>query len=83
MSEADKGVLRVGSNRATKLAFHRASVSSDGGLFPYRDPDVSSRCGVRRKIAQETLGCLGPGALYWYPRIPVWLPGKGQMGNVA
>ena len=39
MGEARKDALRVGFDRAIKLAFHGARVSSDAGLFPYRDLD--------------------------------------------
>ena len=42
MGEADKDVLRVGFDRAVKLAFHGATVSSDAGLFPYRDLDEAA-----------------------------------------
>ena len=37
MGEAGKRALRVGFDRAIKLEFHGARVSSDAGLFPYRD----------------------------------------------
>lgn len=40
MGEAYKDALRVGFDRAIKLEFHGARVSSDAGLFPYRDLDV-------------------------------------------
>ncbi len=46
MGEAGKDALRVGcttwtlgSDRAIKLEFHGAKVSSDAGLFPYRGLD--------------------------------------------
>ena len=39
MGEARKDALRVGFDRAVKLDFHGAKVSSDAGLFPYRDLD--------------------------------------------
>ena len=42
MAEADKDVLRAGFDRAVKLAFHAATVSSDAGLFPYRDLDEAA-----------------------------------------
>ncbi len=42
MGEADKDVLRVGFDRTVKLAFHGATVSSDAGLFPYRDLDEAA-----------------------------------------
>ena len=39
MGEARRDALRVGFDRAIKLEFHGAEVSSDAGLFPYRDLD--------------------------------------------
>ena len=39
MGEARKDALRVGFDRTIKLEFHGARVSSDAGLFPYRDLD--------------------------------------------
>ena len=39
MGEAAKGALRVGFEGSIKLEFHGAKVSSDAGLFPYRDLD--------------------------------------------
>ena len=42
MGEADKDVLRVDFDRAVKLAFHGATVSSDAALFPYRDLDEAA-----------------------------------------
>ena len=35
--------MRVGFDRAIKLEFHGARVSSDAGLFPYRDLDDAAR----------------------------------------
>ncbi len=50
MGEARKDALRVGctswtfgSDRAIKLEFQGARVSSDAGLFPYRDLDDAAR----------------------------------------
>ncbi len=43
MGEAGKDALRVGFDRAVKLAFHGAKVSSDAGLFPYRDLDEAAQ----------------------------------------
>ena len=43
MGEARKDALRVGFDRALKLEFHGAKVSSDAGLFPYRDLDDAAR----------------------------------------
>ena len=40
MGEARRDALRVGFDRAIKLEFYGAKVSSDAGLFPYRDLDV-------------------------------------------
>ncbi len=39
MGEARRDALRVGFDHAIKLEFHGAKVSSDAGLFPYRDLD--------------------------------------------
>ncbi len=38
-----KDALRVGFNRAIKLEFHGAKVSSDAGLFPHRDLDEAAQ----------------------------------------
>ena len=43
MGEARKDALRLGFDRAIKLEFHGARVSSDAGLFPYRDLDDAAR----------------------------------------
>ena len=43
MGEACKDALRVGFDRAIKLEFHGARVSSDAGLFPYRDLDEAAQ----------------------------------------
>ena len=42
MGEAGKDALRVGFDRTIMLAFHGARVSSDAGLFPYRDLDEAA-----------------------------------------
>ena len=39
MGEACKDALRVGFDRAIRVEFHGAKVSTDAGLFPYRDLD--------------------------------------------
>ena len=39
MGEACQEALRVGFDRVIKLEFHGARVSSDAGLFPFRDLD--------------------------------------------
>ncbi len=39
MGEAGRDALRVGFEGTIKLEFHGAKVSSDAGLFPYRDID--------------------------------------------
>jgi hypothetical protein len=39
MGEAGRDASRFGFDRAIKLEFHGARVSSDAGLFPYRDVD--------------------------------------------
>ena len=43
MGEACEDALRVGFDRAITLEFHGAKVSSDSGLFPYRDLDDAAR----------------------------------------
>ena len=43
MGEARKDALRLGFDRAIKLEFHGTRVSSDAGLFPYRDLDDAAR----------------------------------------
>lgn len=43
MGEAGKDALRVGFDRAIKLAFHGARLSSDAGLFAYRDLDEAAQ----------------------------------------
>ena len=42
MGEARKDALRLGFDRGIKLQFHGARVSSDAGLFPYRDLDEAA-----------------------------------------
>ena len=39
MDKAGKDAVRIGFDRTIKLAFHGAQVSSDAGLFSYRDLD--------------------------------------------
>ena len=53
MGEAGKHALRVGFHRAIKLEFHGARVSSDAGLFPYRDLDESA--GLTESVAMRLL----------------------------
>ncbi len=43
MGEARRDALRVGFDRAIKLEFRGAKVSSDVGLFPYRDLDEAAQ----------------------------------------
>ncbi len=66
MGEAGRDALRVGFEGTIKLEFHGAKVSSDAGLFPYRDIDEavladvgsfqedSSRCLSRRTRSPES-----------------------------
>ncbi len=42
MGEVHPDALRVGFDRAIKLEFHGAKVSSDAGLLPYRDLDEAA-----------------------------------------
>jgi len=51
MGEAGKDALRVDFDRAIKLEFHGAKVSSDAGLFPYRDLDEAA--GLTESAAME------------------------------
>ena len=51
MGEAGKDALRVDFDRAIKLEFHGAKVSSDAGLFPYRDLDEAA--GLTESAAAE------------------------------
>ena len=53
MGEAGKDDLRVGFDGAIKLTFHGARVSSDAGLFPYRDLDEAA--GLTESAALELL----------------------------
>ena len=43
MGEAGKDALRVGFDRSIKLEFHGARLSSNAGLFPYRDLDDAAQ----------------------------------------
>ncbi len=43
MGEAGREALRVGFEGTIKLEFHGAKVSSDAGLFPYRDIDQAAQ----------------------------------------
>jgi len=51
MGEAGKDALRVDFDRAVKLEFHGARVSSDAGLFPYRDLDEAA--GLTESVATD------------------------------
>jgi hypothetical protein len=39
MGESHKEALRLGFDGSVRLEFHGATISSDGGLLPYRDLD--------------------------------------------
>ena len=43
MGDAGKDALRIGFDRAIKLAFHEARLSLDAGLFAYRDLDEAAQ----------------------------------------
>jgi hypothetical protein len=43
MGEARMEALRVGFDGRVRLQLHDATVSTDGGLFPYRDLDEAAR----------------------------------------
>ena len=65
MGEAGKDALRVGFDRAIKLAFHGARVSSDAGLFPYRDLDEAvqlTESGAAELFDFRTGGVAGRGS---------------------
>lgn len=51
MGEAGKDALRVNFDRAVKLEFHGARISSDAGLFPYRDLDEAA--GLTESVATD------------------------------
>lgn len=44
MGKAGRDALRVGFDRTVMLEFYGATVSSDVGLFPFRDVDDASVC---------------------------------------
>ena len=57
MGEAGKDAVRVGVDRAIKLAFYGARVSPDAGLFPCRDPSVRGCVmGVDRQCSNRPIG---------------------------
>ncbi len=43
MGEARKDAFRVGFDNRLRLEFHGAKVSTDGGLFPYRELDDAAQ----------------------------------------
>ena len=43
MGETCQEALRVSFDRVIKLEFHGATVSSDAGLFPFRDLDEAAQ----------------------------------------
>jgi len=43
MGEARKDALKVGFDNRLRLEFHGAKVSTDGGLFPYRELDDAAQ----------------------------------------
>ena len=51
MGEARTDALRLGFDRTLKLQFHGAKLSSDTGLFPYRDLDEA--VGLTESAAAE------------------------------
>ena len=53
MGEARRNALRVGFDRAIKLEFQGAKVSSNAGLFPYRNPDEAAQLTKRRDRASR------------------------------
>ncbi len=47
IGEVRRDALRVGYDRAIKLEFHGAKVSSDAGQFAYRDQDEAAQLTMR------------------------------------
>ena len=45
MGEARKDAFRVGFDNRLRIEFHGTKVSTDGGLFPYRELDDAVQCG--------------------------------------
>ncbi len=43
MGEAHRDALRVGFDNRLRLQFHGAKISTEGGLFPYRDVDEAAQ----------------------------------------
>ena len=43
MGEARRDALRVGFDNRLRLQFHGAKISTEGGLFPYRELDDAAR----------------------------------------
>jgi hypothetical protein len=65
MGEARTDALRLGFDRAIKLEFHGARVSSDTGLFPYRDLDEAAEFGtlpIYVPVSVRESGCCSMGA---------------------
>ena len=55
MGEAGKDALRVGFDRAIRLEFHGANVSSDTGLLAYAD--LADALGLTQMAAQRLTDC--------------------------
>jgi hypothetical protein len=62
MGEARQDALRVGFDNAIKLEFHGARVSSDAGLFPFRDLDQAAQLTESSAVGLYDRGrpCNGP-----------------------
>ncbi len=43
MGEARRDALRVGFDNRLRLQFHGTKISTEGGLFPYRDVDEAAQ----------------------------------------
>jgi hypothetical protein len=56
MGETGRDALRVGFEGTIKLEFPGAKVSSDAGLFPYRDIDETAQLTENRILRQSRLG---------------------------
>jgi len=51
MGEAGKSALQIGSDRRIKRELHGSKVSSDAGLFRYRDLDEAT--GLNESVAAD------------------------------
>ena len=59
MGEARKDAFRVGFDNRLRIEFHGTKVSTDGGLFPYRELDVAVPCGFIGRPKHGRRGHMG------------------------